>query len=88
MKSEAELEADANIKEPPIVRNGCVYNRNKKTKREELLKDLLVVEIPCILSDDEIICKQCDGDMKQIAFNKIRDELEYVPAKVRIIRYM
>ena len=55
MKSEAELEADANIKEPPIVRNGCVYNRNKKTKREELLKDLLVVEIPCILSDDEII---------------------------------
>ena len=86
--NEAEAEADDQTSEPLIIRKGCVYNRNKKTNREELLKDLPVVEIPCVLSDDELICKQCGGDMKQIAFNKVRDELEYVPAKVRIVRYM
>ncbi len=86
--NEAEVEATSNADEPLIIRKGSVFHRNKKTNREELLKDLPVIEIPCILSGDELICGQCGGEMKQITFNKVRDELEYVPAKVRIVRYM
>ncbi len=86
--NEAEVEATSDADEPLIIRKGSVFHHNKKTNREELLKDLPVIEIPCILSGDELFCGQCGGEMKQITFNKVRDELEYVPAKVRIVRYM
>lgn len=86
--NEAEIEADIHAAEPLTARKGCFYNRNKKTGREELLKDLPVLEIPCILSAEEMVCRQCGGTLKEIGFTKVRDELEYVPARVRIIRYM
>lgn len=40
------------------------------------------------MSDEDRICGQCGVPLKEIAFTKVRDELEYIPAKVRIIRYM
>lgn len=86
--NEAEVEADSNASEPLMIRKGCVYKNNTKTTREELLKDLPVEEIPCIVHEDDRFCHQCGGPLKGIGFVKVRDELEYVPAKVKIIRYM
>lgn len=86
--NEAEVEANADVSEPLIERKGCYYKKNSKTKREELLKDLPVEEFPCLVHPDDTFCKQCGSTLKEIGFVKVRDELEYIPAQVKIIRYM
>ena len=85
--NEAETEARQE-KEPLAERKGRFYHKNPKTTREELLKDLPVEEVPCIVHPDDMTCDQCGSALKEIGFVKVRDELEYVPAKVKIIRYM
>lgn len=86
--NEAELEADPDIPEPAHFRKGCVVTRNRKTNREELLKDIPVVEFPCMVHPDEMYCGECGGQLKEIGFTKVRDEIQYIPAQVKIIRYM
>ena len=86
--NEAEVEADSNAKEPFYERKGCIVRKNAKTKREELLKDLPIEEVPCMIHPDDMFCDQCGSDLKEIGYVKVRDELEYIPAKVKIIRYM
>ena len=85
--NEAEIEARQE-EEPLVERKGQIFHKNRKTTREELLKDLPVEEVPCIVHPDDMICDQCGSALKEIGFVKVRDELEYVPAKVKIIRYM
>ena len=86
--NEAEVEADSKSEEPVICRKGSMYHRKSKTSREELLKDLPVEEFPCVLHPDDMFCNQCGTTLKEIGFVKVRDEIEYIPAKVQIIRYM
>ena len=86
--NEAELESDSKSEEPVICRKGSMYHRKPKTSREELLKDLPVEEFPCVLHPDDMFCNQCGTTLKEIGFVKVRDEIEYIPAKVQIIRYM
>ena len=86
--NEAESEADPKSEEPVICRKGSMYHRKPKTSREELLKDLPVEEFPCVLHPDDMFCNQCGTTLKEIGFVKVRDEIEYIPAKVQIIRYM
>ena len=86
--NEAEIEVDSTSEEPVIFRKGSMYHRKPKTSREELLKDLPVEEFPCVLHPDDMFCHQCGTTLKEIGFIKVRDEIEYIPAKVQIIRYM
>ena len=85
--NEAEIEARQE-EEPLVERKGQIFHKNRKTTREELLKDFPVEEVPCIVHPDDMTCDQCGSALKEIGFVKVRDELEYVPAKVKIIRYM
>ncbi|MGI6502158.1 MAG: IS66 family transposase [Anaerostipes sp.] len=85
--NEAELEADACVPEP-IVKDVKGYKRvNKKTTREELIKDLPIREIPCTLSDEDQFCIQCGTQLKVIGTTIVREELEYIPARLQIVRY-
>ena len=86
--NEVEIEADSKSEEPVICRKGSMYHKKPKTSREELLKDLPVEEFPCVLHPDDMFCNQCGTTLKEIGFVKVRDEIEYIPAKVQIIRYM
>lgn len=86
--NEAETEADSKSEEPVICRKGSMYHRKPKTSREELLKDLPVEEFPCVIHPEDMFCNQCGTTLKEIGFVKVRDEIEYIPAKVQIIRYM
>ena len=85
--NEAEVEAAPVVEEPIASRNGRHYKRDKETKREELLKDLPVEEFPCDVHPDDMFCDQCGTALKEIGYIKLRDEIEYIPAKVKIIRY-
>lgn len=86
--NEAEIEADSKSAEPVICCKGSMYHRKPKASREKLLKNLPIEEFPCVLHPDDMFCNQCGTALKEIGFVKARDEIEYIPAKVQIIRYM
>lgn len=86
--NEAEMDADPDSKEPFHERKGGIVRKNAKTRREELLKDLPAEEVPCMIHPDDMFCDQCGSALKEIGYVKVRDELEYIPAKVKVIRYM
>lgn len=86
--NEAELEASPEAQEPAVKRVDGYYRRNSKTKREELLKDLPVEEIQCDVPDDERICPRCKTNLVLIGKEIVREELEYIPAQLKIIRYV
>lgn len=86
--NEAEVEADPSASEP-ITRDVKGYKRvNSKTKREELLQDLPVREVPCELSGYEMFCEQCGTPLKPLGKETVREELEYIPAQLHIVRYV
>ena len=86
--NEAEIEARANIEEPIKKRVGGYYRKNARTKREELIKDLPVREVLCDILEEDRYCIQCDTALKAIGKETVREELEYIPAKLQIVRYV
>lgn len=91
--NEAETLVNNHAKEPFCERKvqhfkGGIVRKNAKTGREELLKDLPIEEVPCMIHPDDMFCDQCGSALKEIGYTKVRDELEYIPAKVKVIRYM
>jgi transposase len=86
--NEVELEADASVPEP-IKHEVKGYVRNDtRTKREELIKDLPVREILCESAPEDQYCLQCGTALKPIGKETVREELEYIPAKLQIVRYV
>ena len=86
--NEAESEADASVLEP-IQKTVKGYVRtNSRKKREELIKDLPVREVLCETDPDELFCEQCSTSLKPIGKEVVREELEYIPAKLQIVRYV
>ena len=86
--NEAELEADDSISEP-ITKDVKGYKRiHSKTKREELIKDLPIREILCESAPEEQICPGCHSELKPLGKETVREELEYIPAKLQIVRYV
>ncbi|MBQ1241562.1 MAG: IS66 family transposase [Lachnospiraceae bacterium] len=86
--NEAELEADTAISEP-IKKTVKGYVRtNSRTKREELIKDLPVREILCETDPNELFCGQCMTALRPIGKEVVREELEYIPAKLQVVRYV
>jgi transposase len=86
--NEAELEASPDAQEPVVKRDNRFYQRNPKTKREEILKNLPVEEIECDVHLDECICPTCRTKLDPIGRETVREELEYIPAQLKIIRYV
>lgn len=86
--NEAETLADSSDPEP-ITKEVKGYTRkDPKTKREELIKDLPIREILCEIPKENQYCLQCAFDLKPIGKEIVREELEYIPAQLRIVRYV
>lgn len=86
--NEVEIEARAAAPEP-ISRGEKGYVRqNKRTKREELIKELPVREVLCESAPEDQYCLQCSSDLRPIGKEIVREELEYIPAKLQIVRYV
>ena len=87
--NEAEAEADGNTISEPIKKSVKGYLRiDARTKREELLKDLPVVEIECDVPAEDQFCIRCGKALKRIGKETVREELEYIPATIQIVRYV
>lgn len=86
--NEAEFEADDSVPEP-IKKEVRGYTRvHAKTKREELIKDLPVREILCESAPEDQICPSCYSSLRPLGKETVREELEYIPAKLQIVRYV
>lgn len=72
--NEAELEASPDAPEPVVSHVNGYFKRNPKTKREELLQDLPVVEIECDIHEDERICECCSTRLVSIGRETVREE--------------
>lgn len=86
--NEAEVEASPNSEEPIKKRVEGYYRKNSRTKREELIKDLPVREVLCDILKEDLYCIQCNSTLKPIGKETVREELEYIPAKLQIVRYV
>ena len=86
--NEAEIEASPAAQEPVEKLVDGYYRKNSKTKRDEILKDLPVQEVECDIHEDERICACCSAKLVSIGKETVREELEYIPAQLKIIRYI
>ena len=86
--NEAEIEADETITEPVTKEVHGYTRRDPKTKREELIKDLPVREVLCESAPEDLECPRCNSKLKPIGKETVREELEYIPAKLQIVRYV
>lgn len=86
--NEAEVEADASVPEPISKEVKGYVRNNPKTKREEIIKDLPVREILCETAKEEQYCDHCNSVLRPIGKEVVREELEYIPAKLQIVRYV
>ena len=86
--NEVEVEADASVPEPISKEVKGYVRKNPKTKREEIIKDLPVREILCETAKEEQYCDHCNSTLRPIGKEVVREELEYIPAKLQIVRYV
>jgi len=62
--------------------------KKNKTKRIAYIKDLPVKEILYDLKEEERQCPECGTALKTVCKETVREEVEYTPAKLTIIRYV
>lgn len=86
--NEAEVEVDDSVKEPITIDVNGYKKSAAKTTREELIKDLPVREVLCESDDDDMQCPYCKTELKPVGKETVREELEYIPAQLRIVRYV
>ena len=86
--NEAEIETNETATEPVKKEVHGYTRRNPKTKREELIKDLPVREVLCESAPEDLECPRCNSRLKPIGKETVREELEYIPAKLQIVRYV
>ena len=63
------------------------HTRKPRITNEEKFKGIPVQEELIELPADEQICSECGTALKVIGKEYVRDELEYIPAQVKVIRY-
>jgi transposase len=85
--NEAEVESNSKAPEPDKVAVSGHIRKAKRTK-EELAADVPVVEILCELDPEKLVCEICDGKMRLLGKETVREELEIIPAQVRLLRYI
>ena len=64
------------------------HTRRAKTKLEDKLKGIPLEQVRIELSEDERICPYCNTSLEVIGEEVARRELEYIPAKVKVIEYI
>ena len=86
--NEAEILADGTTTEPIRKTVKGYLRTDSKTKREELIKDLPVREVLCESAPQDMFCPRCNTPLKPLGKEIVREELEYIPAKLQIVRYV
>lgn len=88
--NEIEKEAAPLVNEEPFETDseGKVKRNGKRTRSDMITGDIPVEEVVISLKDDEMSCDICGSKLKPVARQFVRDELQYIPSRLKIIRYM
>lgn len=87
--NEVEVSTDESIPEPcKITAQGKIRAKSKGSRKEVLLKDIPVKEIICKGTESSLVCPSCHGSLKPIGQTLVRQEIEYIPASLQIVKYV
>ena len=88
--NEIEVEGDPTRKEkdPIQVSRNKVKVRQPKTRREVVTHGLPEEEVVLDIPEKEANCIQCGSKLKPIGKKVVREALQYIPASLKIIRYV
>ena len=86
--NEAEILQKEVVMIPDIESTVKAHTRKAKTTLEEKIKGIPVEEILVDLSEEEKTCPQCNTQLKLIGRETIRHEIEYIPAQVKVKKYV
>lgn len=84
---EAEIEANPKAAEPDLKEVQGYRRKRFKGQRLELLKDIPHDKRLCTLAEVDRFCEECNTTLVSVGEEFIRTEIEFIPAKVRVIDY-
>lgn len=84
---EAEVESDVNAVEPTLEEIDTYRRKKYKGQRKDKLKDLPHDKVLIKTFEEDTICEACGTQMKRIGEEFVRTEVEFIPAKLRVIDY-
>lgn len=82
--NEAEVAADPNAEEPTAetIVNGYIRKQEGEKRRRLLITSFMT---SFHLDPDANICPQCGSIMERVGWEKVRTELEVIPAQIRLV---
>ena len=86
--NEIEVLANPDVPEPPLVEMIAPRRKLSKAQREQLITTLPVTEVECILEGEEKLCPWCKTEMQPIGKEQVRQELQFIPAQLKITNYV
>ena len=84
---EAENEADPSAEEPVALTEVKSHTRKPKKKREDQFSSLPVKDVVLRLPEDQLQCPQCGAALEEIGKEFVREEVQFIPAKMLRVRY-
>ncbi|ABN51752.1 MAG TPA: IS66 family transposase ISCth11 [Hungateiclostridium thermocellum] len=84
---EAEVYAVPQAPEPDLKEVQGYIRRKYKGQRTDLLKDIPHDKRLCTLAEEDRYCEACGTDLVSVGKEFIRTEIEFIPAKIRVIDY-
>lgn len=82
---EAEIEANPAAPEPDLKEVQSYRRKKFKGQRMELLKDIPHEKRLCTLVEEDRFCEACNTTLVSVGEEFIRTEIEFIPAKIRVI---
>lgn len=86
---EEELKKEIEEKTEEIV-----VHKKKNTKKVQAgikkaeLKNVETETVEVVLDDNKKVCPTCEAELEHIGKEFVRQEIEYIPAKLRLVRYV
>ena len=71
-----------------IVHKKKNSRKSKAGIKKSALKDIEVETVEVTIDDAKLECPKCGGNLKEIGKEFVRDEIQYVPAKLRKVNYV
>ncbi len=82
---EAETLTDANTSESDMNEVASYRRKRFPGQKEELLKDIPHEKKLCTLAEEDRFCEKCGNSLYSVGEEFVRTEIEFIPAKVRVI---
>lgn len=86
--NEAEVYAKENEPEPfkPDSKGKAKENK-RRTRKDMIVKDIPTEEVLLELEDKDLTCDVCESKLKPLGKQFIREEIQYIPAQLKILKY-